>query len=68
MFIPPIDPFNAGLFLPVRKQFSKKGSAQLQARRIDLGQEAVNVIASTVSLNLYTQSGAWFSLFCYIEG
>jgi hypothetical protein len=30
MFLSPIDPFNAGLFLPVRKQFSKKDSAQLQ--------------------------------------
>ena len=31
MMFPPIkDLFNAGLFLPVRKQFSKRGSAQLQ--------------------------------------
>jgi hypothetical protein len=30
MFTPIKYPFNAGLFLPVRKQFSKKGSAQLQ--------------------------------------
>ena len=30
MFTPTKDPFNAGLFLPVRKQFSKGGSTQLQ--------------------------------------
>jgi hypothetical protein len=30
MFTPIKEPFNAGLFLPVRKQFSKRGSAQLQ--------------------------------------
>ena len=33
---PPIkDPFNAGLFLPVRKQFSKRGSRSASAYSVE---------------------------------
>ena len=45
MMFPPIkDLFNAGLFLPVRKQFSKRGSAQLQDHVLFLSFVEKNVL------------------------